>query len=121
MRFLKIRYRLAAYSIIEVIVALVILLFLFFIAIEFFTNVDKAGFNIQKINASNALDTYIFITDSTGDYVTEKNVINGWMVSREVQPYGMADSLVRVQYTVYRKDPALSPLIVKDLILSTRK
>ncbi|MFT4093084.1 MAG: hypothetical protein QM640_05540 [Niabella sp.] len=110
------KYHITAYSIIEVIVALVIILFLFFIATEFLMNMNKQGFNVQRIEAANALDEYMQTTNAAKDFSTAKTQINGWTVSREVQPFPGADSLISIQYIVYKKDSTLTPLLIRNNI-----
>ena len=116
MRINKLHFRLRAYSIIEVIVALIILLFLFFIAISFFVTVNKTGFDIQKLNAGNALNEYMLLTKINKTFFTDKAIINGWNISREVHAYPGTDSIVKITYTVYGKDSAASPLLIKNII-----
>lgn len=113
--------RLAANSLVEVIVALVILLFLFFIVIEFLTSVDQSSLTTGKISAANALNEYIYHTETKKTFNTGKEEINGWLVSREVQPYTAADSLVMITYTVYGNDSLIAPLMIKNKITSIKQ
>jgi type II secretory pathway pseudopilin PulG len=115
------QYRLAANSLVEVIVALVILLFLFFIVIEFFTNVDQTSLTTGKMNAANALNEYIYQTEKQKTFGTAKEAINGWLVSREIQPYSSGDSLATITYTVYSNDSLLTPLLMKNKITSIKQ
>lgn len=113
------KYKLNAYSLVEVITALIMLLFLFFIAITFFVTINQAGFDVQRMTATNALEQYISTTDREQTYRTSKELINGWLVSREVQPYGNKRDLIKIEYMVYKKEAGLKPIFTRTLIRNT--
>ena len=112
---------LKAYSILEVVIALIILLLLFFIAIEFFVTVNNAGFNIQKKNAEDALYEYIATTKEARSLHSETAEINGWKIGCEIAPYKELDSLVQITYTVFKKGTANDTLIKKMILMDLHK
>lgn len=121
MRIKLLTYRLTASSLVEVIVALVILLFLFFIVIEFFTNVGKSSATTGKLSAAGALNEYIYHTETQKKFTTGKDEINGWLVSREVRAHPSGDSLATIIYTVYTNDSLYTPLLTRNKITSIKQ
>lgn len=109
-------YRLTASSLVEVIVALVILLFLFFIVIEFFSSIAQSSGIAGKMSAANALNEYIRDTESQKKFNSAKEEVNGWLVSREVQLHPAGDSLATIAYTVYARDTLYTPLLTRNKI-----
>lgn len=117
MAVLKLKHKIPAFSLVEVLVAFVILLLIFFIAIQFFTNINLSGFDIQKINASNTLDDYIYQSRKNGNFSMARDSMNGWNLTREATPYEDADSLLQVTFTVYKKDSLATPLLSRTVLI----
>ena len=115
------QYRLTASSLAEVIVALVILLFLFFIVIEFFTSVGQSSATTGKLSAAGALNEYVYHTETQKIFTTAQEEINGWLVSREVEAYPSIDSMATIVYTVYRRDSLYTPLLTRHKITSIKQ
>ncbi|SDD44312.1 hypothetical protein [Niabella drilacis] len=108
---------LRAFSLIESVVALVLILLVFFISIHFFVSVKQSGFSMQRMNAAGALDDYIQNSLSRQDFSIQKEVINNWAVSREASPDTREPALLQVRFTVYKKDSLAAPLLTRVLLV----
>ncbi|HMR85270.1 MAG TPA: hypothetical protein PKE30_19135 [Niabella sp.] len=115
-----IKYKFVASSIIEVTVALVLLLFLFFIVIEFLVSVSKADFELHKAEAAYTLDAYIAKSEQEKNFYTTKEVLNDWEVSREVKQYEDKDSLLQIEYKIYRRDSLMAPYLKKVVLIDLK-
>lgn len=115
------KYLLPANSLVEVIVALIILLFVFSIVIEFLTRINPSSLNAKKIEASGVLNSFIKDTEKQKKYFTSKEQINNWLVSKEIQTEPRSDSLSQIRYTVSDiGDSLLTPLIIKYKIVNLK-
>lgn len=114
MASLKDKKTVKAFSLIESIVALVLILLVFFISIHFFVSVNESGFSMQRMNAASTLEEYIQASFLQKDFSVKKEVINNWTVSRESLPDA---SLLQVQFTVYKKDSTGTPFITRRFLI----
>ena len=103
------------------VVSLIIILLLFYISLEFFLVVNKAGVSIEKMRAADALEEYIYITQQEAGANTSKTLINGWAVSREVQQYKDTDSIQLIEYIVYKNDSSMLPFLIKKMLHDRRQ
>lgn len=111
------KYRLQAFSLVEVIVAMVILLTIFFIGIYFFASVNQHGFNVQEMAVQNTLEEYINTSKLANDFSIERKELNGWLVSRTCEPYEDVDSMVQVNFVIYKKASADQPFKQRTLLI----
>lgn len=109
MVLLKLKSRLAAFSLVETLVAMIILLTLFFIGIYFFAAAARHGFNVKDMTADHTLEEYINRSIEDFSFTPEKKMLNGWLVARSSEIYNRADSLLYVNFTVFKNDSASSP------------
>ena len=122
MRAIPSKYHLPANSLVEVVVALIILLFIFSIVIEFLTRINPSALNAKKIEASGVLNSYITDTEKQKKYFTSKEQINNWLVSKEILTIPASDSLLQIRYSVYGSgDSLLTPLIIKYKIVNLKQ
>lgn len=106
-----------AFSMLESIVALALILLLFFISIYFFVSVKESGFSMQRMNAAAALEDYIQISFGQKNFSVKKEMINSWTVSREAQPDIKDTALLQVRFTVYKKDSLGTPFITRSFLV----
>ncbi|WP_300600657.1 hypothetical protein [Niabella sp.] len=106
-----------AFSLIESIVALVLILVVFFISIHFFVSVKESGFNIQRMQAESALDEYIQASFLHRDFSIKKETVDSWTVSRESSQDTKEAALRQVRFTVYKRDSLAAPFITRSFLV----
>ncbi len=106
-----------AFSLVEAIVTMVILLTIFFIGIYFFAAVNQHGFNVQEMTVSNTLDEYVTASKLENNFSTERKELNGWQVSRTSEPYEDVDSMLQVHFVIYKRDSTALPYKQRTLLV----
>ncbi|MCF3107865.1 hypothetical protein LL912_03650 [Niabella sp. CC-SYL272] len=109
-----------AFSLIESVLALVLVLLVFFICIHFFVSVKESGFSLQRMNAASTLEEYIQASFLHQDFSVKKEVIHNWTLSRESSPDAAAPALLRVRFTVYKRDSLGAPFITRTFLVNTQ-
>ncbi|MCD2424448.1 hypothetical protein LQ567_16835 [Niabella pedocola] len=116
------RYKkpIAAFSLIESIVALVLVLLVFFISIHFFVSVKESGFSMQRMSAASTLEEYIQASFLHKDFSVKKEVVNNWTVSRESSPDAKEAALLQVRFTVYKRDSLGAPFLTRTFLVGSQ-
>lgn len=109
-----------AFSLIESIVALVLVLLVFFISIHFFVSVKESGFSMQRMQAASTLEEYIQASFLHKDFSVKKEVIDHWTVSRESSADAKEPALLQVRFTVYKRDSLGAPFLTRTFLVSTQ-
>ncbi|ANH80031.1 hypothetical protein A8C56_02690 [Niabella ginsenosidivorans] len=117
---LNIPYQLKAFSLIESVITLVLILVVFFITMQFFVSLNASGFSLQKQKAGNVLDDYLQASLTHRDFNTQKTMVDGWPVTRETTPYRNIDGISQVVFTIFKRDSANTPLITRLLLINTQ-
>lgn len=74
---------------------------------------------MQRMNAAGALDDYIQASFTRKDFSIKKEVMNSWPVSRENSPDAKEASLLRVRFTVYKKDSLGTPFLTRTFLVGS--
>jgi hypothetical protein len=92
--------RLSAATIIEAIVAMVIILVLFGITTTVLVQTSVHSFSIKKIKATQLVNTYFTKTATEKAFFNEEIVLDDLTIRKEVQPYSRNEDLLAVKITV---------------------
>jgi type II secretory pathway pseudopilin PulG len=96
-----IRQRLAAFSLPETIVALVIILTVVGIATVIITGTGRNRLTIQELRATEVLRGYADSTRALKLWTSDSAVAGEFIVRRQVSPWQGYDSLLRIHYYIY--------------------
>ncbi|MBO9620909.1 MAG: hypothetical protein J7539_17950 [Niabella sp.] len=120
MALLKYNRKLKAFSLVESLVTMVLVLVIFFIMIHFFVSLNQSGFNLQRMKAASILNEYVQASSEARSFTTKKETVDGWLVTREALPYPASAALEQVQFTIYKKDSLGTPLLTRTLLVNTK-
>jgi hypothetical protein len=95
--------RVSGTTIVETIVALVIILALFGIAVTVVVQVTAQSATSVKLKAAQAINEYALNTARHKSFVSEEIVVDGLAIAKEVSPYRY-DNVLAVTFTVYDKN-----------------
>lgn len=93
--------RVAAFSLPETIVALVIILGIFGIATVVLTGTGRSYLTVQKLAAADMLRQYEERTHRLGEFTSDSTVVGEFVLRRQVQTYPGYDSLLSIHYYIY--------------------
>ena len=93
--------RLAAFSLPETIVSLVIILGIFGIATVILTATGRTQLTVQQLNAGNLLREYADSTVALRQWTNDSMAGGEFVFRREVTAYPDYDSVVRIHYFIY--------------------
>ncbi len=96
--------KIKASSLLETIVAMVILVAVFTIAIMIFVNVTATGFNFQKIHANNLLKNLSRQTVKEMKLYDENLEVNNILVVKKVSKYQEQKGLFVLELSAFNKD-----------------
>lgn len=94
-------YRITSATILETLVAMVILLTLFGIATTIFVQVTGSTYSVNKMAARYALDRYIAQTAELKTYFNEEFEEVGIHINKQVEVYNKGDNMVKIIFSVY--------------------
>jgi type II secretory pathway pseudopilin PulG len=107
--------RLRASSLTEVVVAMVIIVLVFGIAMTIYTNVLRLSLSIKKMRAQAALEEALSQAIQSGSPENHTEQAEGYRIEQAVQPYGTAPGLIVIQLTAF--DDQQQPLAKLQQIL----
>jgi len=93
--------KIAAFSLPETIVALVIILGIFGIATVVLTGTGRTHLSVQQLNATNLLRQYADRTRTGKEWTSDSVAAGEFVLRRQVDNYPGYDSLLRIQYYIY--------------------
>ncbi|HRO44817.1 hypothetical protein [Agriterribacter sp.] len=94
-------FRLTAATILETLVAMVILLTLFGIATTVFIQVTGSTYAVNKMATRYTLNRYIVQTAELKTYFNEEFEEAGIRINKQVEVYDKGDNMVKIIFTVY--------------------
>jgi len=100
--------RLSAATIVETIVALVIILVLFGITTTLVVQITTSSFSVKKIKAGQLIQQYAVQTGKEKAFFDEEWVRDEFSVQRAVVEYGKRPNLVAVTFSVYNNKQLVS-------------
>ncbi|HEX7755850.1 MAG TPA: hypothetical protein VF421_10930 [Niabella sp.] len=117
---LKFRSKLNAFSILESVTTMVLILIIFFIALQFFVSLNQSGFSLQKEQAKGILNDFVQTSLRQKNFTTDKMVIDSWPVTREKISYKNLTDVDQIIFTIYKRDSAATPLLVRYLLVANQ-
>jgi len=96
---IRMRYRVSASSLLEVIVAMVIIVVVFGLAMMIAANVSRGSLSVEKLHAQAVLKNVLAEEEGRRDFVSRTISIDSVAVEQEVKPYDAG--LVEIHLTAY--------------------
>ncbi|MEN0052360.1 MAG: hypothetical protein AAGC65_01760 [Mucilaginibacter sp.] len=96
---IKHRTLLRASSLTEVVIAMVIIMLVFGIAMTIYANVIRLSLSVKKMRAQAALEEALSGAINTGKAENHTEQADGYRIEQTVQPYGTAPGLIVIQLT----------------------
>lgn len=93
--------KIQAATLIETIIASVIILILFGILISFFVQISVNSFSTQEMRADQILDRYIIETDEQKAFLNEEIEVEKFIIRREIIGDLKESGFVRIKFAVY--------------------
>ncbi|HTC00444.1 MAG TPA: hypothetical protein VK705_07160 [Ferruginibacter sp.] len=100
-------YRLRGNTILETIVALVIIITIFGTATTLFVKVAASSTSMQKLTAENILKTYAIKTEEQKLFFTDEEEINGYRVKREVTAMDNLKNMTMIHFYIFDQNNKL--------------
>ncbi len=106
-----------ASTILEVVIAMVIIIMVFGIAMMIYTNVLRLSLSAKKIKAQAILQEIVLKSEQTKDFSTQSITIDDFRVEQEIKPYLNDTLLNEIHVTAYdgnqQKITELQKVIIK--------
>ncbi|MBW4890132.1 hypothetical protein KXQ82_10415 [Mucilaginibacter sp. HMF5004] len=100
-RKLKFKAKLKASSILEVVIAMVVIVTVFTIAMMIFTNVQRSSLSVKKIKAQRVLQDALLVAEKMSDISKQSFVIDDVRVDEEISEYNNVTNLHLVTLIAY--------------------
>jgi Tfp pilus assembly protein PilE len=97
----KLKERLPASSILEVIVSMVIIVIVFGIAMMIYTNVLRLSLSAKKLKAQALLQETMLKAEHNTENITQSITINDFRIEQEVKPYPDNAGLTEIHLTAF--------------------
>jgi len=98
---LKYKGQLHASTILEVIISMVIILFVFTIAMMIFTNVSRSSLSVKKIKAQALLHEVLSKAEQNKENSTQTFTIDEFRVEQEIKTYENNVGLIEIHLAAY--------------------
>ncbi len=100
-RKLKLETKVNASTLLEVVIAMVIIILVFGMAMMIYTNVLRLSLSAKKIKAQAILQDIALKTEQTRDYTTRSIAVDDFRIEQEVQAFNNDTLLNRIHLTAY--------------------
>jgi len=117
MALLTVNTKLKAFSIIESIVTMVLILTVFFITVHFLVSLNQSGYNTQRLKARSALDSYIRSAFAQKEFSNNSTIQDGWPVATISNRYKETEDMIQVSFIVYKKDNSGQQFIHREFLV----
>jgi Tfp pilus assembly protein PilV len=98
---LTIKTKITASTILEVVIAMVLIILVFGIAMMIYTNVLNNSLSVKKIRAQGILQQALIKAEQTSDNSSESVSVDDFRIEQEVKPYNSNNNLVDIHLTAY--------------------
>jgi hypothetical protein len=119
MALLALKRKMGAFSVIEAIVTMVLILTVFFITAHFFVSVNASGQGIMRIKAGSVLDTYIHSAFARKDFSNKRTMLNDWPVATSTTEYQQGTGMIQVTFIIYKKDGS-TPFLSREFLVNMK-
>jgi Tfp pilus assembly protein PilE len=96
-----IKTKVTASTILEVIIAMVIIILVFGIAMMIYTNVLRVSLSVKKIQAQAVLKETLFNAEKTNNYTSQSIIIRDFRVEEEVKSFGDDTTLKEIHLRAF--------------------
>lgn len=99
----KVRFngRVQASSLLEVVVAMVVIIMVLGIALSIFTNVMRSSLSVRQLRAQAVLEEAMQAAEYNAGQAAPDTLAKGWKVEQETQSYGEGGRLTQVHLRLY--------------------
>ncbi|NOW98924.1 hypothetical protein [Mucilaginibacter sp. SG564] len=100
---IKIRFqgRLSASSLMEAVIAMVIMVLVFGIAMMIYTNVTRLSLSVRKIRAQAILQERLYQTVKNGNTDNQHIQVDEFEIEQKVSPFGPGSGLIQIELTAF--------------------
>jgi len=98
---IKIKTEVKASTILEVVIAMVLIVVVFSIAMMIFANVTSSSLSVKKIRAQAILNETLLNAEKTGNTVSQSLNVEDFRVEQEIKPYNQISQLYDIHLTAY--------------------
>ena len=99
--------KVAASTILEVIIAMVIIILVFGIAMMIYTNVLRMSLSVKKIQAQAILKETLFNAEKTNNYASQSITIGDFRIEEEVKSFSGDTTLREIHLTAFDSNQQL--------------
>ena len=96
--------RLSAATIVETLVAMVIILVVFGITTTVLVQTSVSSFSVKKIKAAQLVNTLFAKSINEKAFFSEEVNLDGWVIKKDVQPYYRNNNVLAIRITVLDND-----------------
>lgn len=98
---LNLRTKVAASSLLEVVVSMVVIMVVLVLALTIFANVTRSSISAKQWRAQTIINDLQVKAQDTIALTTQELTINGWRVAQDVKDYAGSAALKEVHLTVF--------------------
>jgi hypothetical protein len=117
MAILTVKRKLKAFSIIEAIVTMVLILTVFFITAHFFITISASDHSTMRVKANSVLDAYIHASFVKNDFSNKRTKLNDWPVATITSEYRNVPGMIQVSFIIYKKDGS-TPFLSREFLVN---
>lgn len=90
-----------ASTILEVVIAMVLIVVVFSIAMMIFANVTSSSLSVKKIRAQAILHETLLNAEKTGNTVSQSLIVEDFRIEEEIKPYNQMSQLYDIHLAAY--------------------
>ncbi|MEZ2337951.1 hypothetical protein AB6735_20045 [Mucilaginibacter sp. RCC_168] len=98
---IKFRGRLSASSLMEAVIAMVIMVLVFGIAMMIYTNVTRLSLSVRKIRAQAILQEFLYQTAKKSSKDNQHIQVDEFEIEQKVSPFGPGTGLIQIELTAF--------------------
>jgi len=98
---IKFRGRLSASSLMEAVIAMVIMVLVFGIAMMIYTNVTRLSLSVRKIRAQAILQEFLYQTAKKSSKDNQHIQVDEFEIEQKVSPFGSGTGLIQIELTAF--------------------
>ncbi|WP_419699008.1 hypothetical protein [Mucilaginibacter sp. NFX135] len=98
---IKFRGRLSASSLMEAVIAMVIMVLVFGIAMMIYTNVTRLSLSVRKIRAQAILQELLYQTAKNSSKDNQYIQVDEFEIEQKVSPFGSGTGLIQIELTAF--------------------
>jgi len=113
---LKVRSKVQASTILEVVISMIVIIAVFGIALMIFSNVTRLSLSAKKLKAEAILEDRVLMLQQSNDNIDETIVAEGFSIEQRITAYNNNSNLSNVRLTAFDENNNLIAELQKVII-----